>query len=55
MRKKAEKNAEAISHLIEEEVFEIDGLLNEFDVKDVIDIGSPNARVSKFVYSAAAE
>lgn len=30
-------------------------MLGEFDIKDIIDIGSQNARVSKFIYSAAQE
>jgi|688.fasta_scaffold765885_1 hypothetical protein len=30
-------------------------MLGEFDIKDIIDISSKNAKVSKFIYSAAQE
>lgn len=38
-----------------EESFEVDGMLGEFDIKDIIDIGRQDARVSKFIYNAAEE
>ena len=44
IRNKTISNGDEVpdSQIIEEEVFEIDGLLAEFDVKDLIDIGSSN-------------